>query len=164
MTFIVVTFILTLVVLAYAVAGRRWLKRQTWPWSVGFFRAIEPVEIRLWGKSETLLWTRYISFMGTLYGFLTWLGALDVTPFLSLMPDAYRPWVTAAPFAAVVLGGVVGEVLRRGSSQPLEMVAVPDNSPLQVAVLQADLAKNAAVAEIVAANAAPPQTVTPDKE
>lgn len=164
--FLAFSFLLTILVGFYAIWGRKWLKAKTWPWSMRFFAAVEPVEILLWGKSETILWSRFLQLMGGLYALLTWLGALDVTPFLILMPDSWRPWVTAAPFAAVVIGGIVQEILRRGTSQPLELVAVSDNASVEVklAIHAADVVKKEAMAVVVESlNEAPP-TVKPDKE
>lgn len=164
--FIGATAVLTVLVALYAIWGRRWLKAKTWPWSIKFFQATEPAEIALWGKSETLLWTRFVSLVGILYAFLSWLGALDVSPFLILLPEKWRPWLTAAPFAAVALGGLIGEILRRGTTKPLELVAVPDRAPLAVreAVEHADLVGQEAVAEVVLARQATPRSDISPKE
>lgn len=151
---------LTFVVALYAVWGRAWLKAKTWPWSKRLFEITEPLEIALWGKSETILWSRYLQVMGALSAFLTWLGALDVTPFIALAPERYQPWFAALPFAAVILAGIVSELLRRSTSLPLAIVAVPDNAPPAVLaeVAKADAAKNEAVATIAAGSPVAPIT------
>lgn len=150
MTLLVILFIFTALVLLWVVWGRTWLKSQSW--TVGFFAAIEPIEIALWSKSETILWARFVPLLTALSGFLTWLGALDVTPFLQLIPEKYQPWVSVLPFAAVALLGIVTEILRRSTTKPLEIVAVPDAAPpeLVAVIAEAEVAKDNAVAEIKA--------------
>lgn len=151
---------LTFIVAFYAVWGRKWLKAKTWPWSKRLFEITEPVEIALWSKSETILWARWLQFMGVLSGFLTWLGALEVTPFIALVPEKYQPWLAALPYMAVTLAGIIGELQRRDTSKPLPMVAVPDNAKPEVleAVAKADIAKEEAVAVIAAGGPVAPVT------
>src|SRR5688572_31914363 len=95
---LVVMLSLTLVVALYVIWGRKWLKAKTWPWSKRFFELTEPIEIALWQKSETILWSRFLQLMGAVAAALTWFGALDVTPFVALVPEKYQPWLLAAPF------------------------------------------------------------------
>jgi hypothetical protein len=148
MTILIILFALTAFVLFWVVVGRAWLKSM--PGTARFFAVIEPVEIALWSKSETILWARFLPFMMALSGFLTWLGALDVTPLYLLLPEKYHPWLAAVPFVTVALLGAVNEILRRFTTRPLEIVAVPDNAPPAVAaaIEAAQVAKVEAVAEI----------------
>lgn len=158
MTLLIITLVLVIVVALYAVWGRNWLKAKTWPWSRRFFEITEPIEIALWQKSETILWSRFLQFLGVVGFLLTWLGALDVSPYLVLVPEKYRPYVMAAPFAAVALNGIISEILRRGTTMPVELVAVPENAPPVVLeqVAKAEQAKEEAVATVIAEKQAPP--------
>jgi hypothetical protein len=148
MTALVVLFLLTAFILFWVVWGRAWTKAQ--PWAAGFFAAIEPIEIMLWQKSETLLWSRFLPVLMALSGFLTWLGAIDVTPLYLLLPEQYHKWLAVIPFITVALLGVINEILRRSTTRPLEIVAVPDNAPeaVKAAIDVAQVAKEEAVAEI----------------
>lgn len=145
-------FVLTALMLIWVVWGRAWLKSQSWGWSIRFFAAIEPIEIALWSKSETVLWSRFLAFLMALSGFLTWLGSIDVTPLYVLLPEKYHPWLTVLPFVTVGLLGIVNEILRRQTTKPLEIVAVPDDAPIELvaAIAEAEVAKDNAVAEIKA--------------
>lgn len=51
---LLVDFVVLIII--YAMWGRAWLKRQ--PWSQGFFDWIEPIELVLFKKSETILFAR----------------------------------------------------------------------------------------------------------
>lgn len=157
MTGLVIIAIIAIIVALYAVWGRNWLKAKTWPWSKRFFEITEPIEIALWSKSETILWSRFLQFLGVVGAILTWFGALDVTPYLALAPEKYRPWISAAPFAALALNGIISEILRRGTTKPLELVAVSDNAPpaVKAEVEKAEAAKVEAVATVVAERQAP---------
>jgi hypothetical protein len=157
--------VITILVALYVVWGRKWLKARTWPWSKRFFELTEPIEIALWGKSETILWSRFLQLMGAVAAFLAWFGALDMSPYIALVPEKYQPWLLAAPFAAITLSGVISELLRRSTSRPLEIVAVSDNAaPAVLAEVQkAQAAKEEAVATIVAEKNEP-SAVTEKKE
>lgn len=165
MTALIILFVITALVALYVVWGRKWLKAKTWPWSKRFFEFTEPIEIALWQKSETILWSRFLQLLGAIAAFLTWFGALDVTPFVALVPERYQPWLMAAPFIAVTLAGIISELLRRSTSRPLEIVAVPDNAPPIVLeeIQKAQAAKEEAVATIVAVKNEP-VIVTEKKE
>lgn len=152
MTLLTILFLLTAFMLAWVVWGRAWLKAQPWAWSIRFFALIEPIEIALWSKSETLLWSRFLPVLMALSGFLTWLGAIDVSPLYIMLPDKYHPWLAALPFVTVGLLGIVNEILRWQTTKPVEIVAVPDAAPPAVvaAIAEAEVAKDNAVAEIKA--------------
>ncbi len=163
---LIILAVIAIIVALYAVWGRNWLKAKTWPWSKRFFELTEPIEIVLWQKSETILWARFLQFLGVVGAFLTWLGALDLTPIAALWPEKYQPWLMALPFIAATLAGFIQELLRRGTTKPLELVAVPDNPPpaVQAELDKAESAKNEAVAVVVAERQAPPVPPPPIKE
>lgn len=146
--FIIFTVIVVLIAL-YALVGRAWLKRQGW--AAGFFAAIEPIEIALWSKSETILWARLKMLVGVLLTIATQAGAIDITKLLPLIPDQYDNSVIIAfnmlPMTISLLG-MIDEKLRRDTTKPLEVTALPDILPPKAAaiVAQAEAAKADAVA------------------
>lgn len=138
---------------AYVVWGRPWLRKAEW--AKPFFTFIEPVEIALWWKSETVLKARAKMILGVLLTFLTQIGTLDLTPIMPLVPDAYEPILRAAfnllPLILTV-GGWVDEKLRKDTTKPLEVVAIPEAAPAEAkaAAAEADAANAHAVAVIAA--------------
>lgn len=141
-------------VLAY-VLFRPWLKAQSW--AAGFFAWIEPIEIALYKKSETILFARLKVLTGLLLTLLTSLGTVDLTAVVPIIPEKHRPWVQALmslmPLAISAIG-VMDERLRNTTTKPLELVALPENKPLplavEMAVQVADQAKVEAVKAIKA--------------
>lgn len=168
MMLLIVGFVLIAIVALYAIWGRKWLKAKTWPWSKRFFETTEPIEILLWKKSETILWARLKVLVGLLLAVLTSLGTIDLAPIMPLVPDQWEPALKAAfnllPLIITVVG-FIDEKLRNGTTKPLELVAVPDNPPIEVAraVAQAESAKQTAVATVAAEKQTPPTTPV-DKE
>jgi len=125
--FIILAIVSTLL-LWYAVQGREWLKAK--PWAKGFFAWIEPIEIALYKKSETILWARLKIIVGVLLTVLTYLGTIDLTPLMPFVPDQYETTVRALfnllPLTLSLLG-MVDERLRNKTTQPIEFTAVPEN-------------------------------------
>ena len=146
MLLIVIAFsILTVLILAYVLGGRKWLK--TKPWAVGFFAAIEPYEITLWRKSETILWARFQQLCGIILTVLTVAGTLDLSPLFPLLPDKYK-WLPSMLPLAISVAGKVSEMQRLATTKPVQLVELPDILPPHVAaaVLDAELTKQNAVA------------------
>ncbi len=150
--FLSVIFLLTAIIFFYVLIGRSWLKAQ--PWTQGFFEWIEPYEIVLFKKSETILWARLKMFVGILLTMLTQLGALDLTPLMPLVPDQYEPAVRLIfnflPLAITAVG-LMDERLRNNTTEPIEITALPEKAiPVEVkeAVAQANEAKAEAVAVV----------------
>lgn len=135
------TLLVALIAL-YVTWLRPWL--QTKSWAAGFFAAVEPVEIFLFKKSETILWSRLKMFAGVALMALAQLGTIDLTPLMPFVPDAYEPFVKIVfnllPLL-VTLDGTLGEKLRRGTSKPLEIVALPDATVAASPALQEVVAK-----------------------
>jgi hypothetical protein len=153
---IALAIIVALVVL-YAVWGRAWLK--TKPWMKGFFDVVEPIEVALWKKSETILFARLKMFSGLLLTLLTQLGTIDLTPLMPFVPDQYEGFVRVVfnmlPLVLTVLGAI-DEKLRKDTTKPLELVAIADKDmPPEVAaaVAVADATKAEAVAIVQEAKA-----------
>jgi hypothetical protein len=141
-----------LFVMIYVLWLRAWLKQKSW--AQGFFSFIEPVEIALWSKSETILWARAKQIVGLLLTALTTLGAIDLTPLMPFVPDQYESAVRLAfnllPLLLTVMGSVDVK-LRQDTTKPLEVVALPEDvSPkVAAAIKKAKVASAAAVAAAV---------------
>lgn len=155
-TFIVLA-VLAALLLFYVLHGRAWLKGK--PWMQGFFDVVEPIEVALWKKSETILFARVKMLTGLLLTLLTQLGTIDLTPLMPFVPDKYRSFVTVGfnslPLLITMLG-FVDEMLRRDTTKPLELVAIADKDmtpAVAEAIAVADAAKVEAVAEVKEAKA-----------
>ncbi|MGY3607686.1 MULTISPECIES: hypothetical protein [unclassified Bradyrhizobium] len=158
MNILIVLAILSALILLYAIEGRAWLKRQ--PWAKGFFDWIEPIEIALFKKSETILFARLLSALGIVLTFLTQVGDINLTPLMPLVPDQYQAIVTllinCVPLAISLVGMMV-EWLRKRTTKPVELVAVPETTAppaVKAAIAQADAAKEEAVAAVEEAKVA----------
>ena len=144
--------------LIYALWLRGWLKKRTW--SAGFFEWIEPIEITLYNKSETILFARLLSALGVLLTFLTQASTIDLTPIMPFVPEKYATYVHVAfnslPLTITILGSIV-EWLRNRTTKPIELVAVPEaviTPAVAQALVVAEIAKDDAVAAVQEAKAA----------
>lgn len=151
--------VVTALLLFYALYGREWLKSK--PWAGGFFALVEPIEIVLFKKSETVLFGRLLQLLGAILTALTWLGSIDITPVLPLVPEKYAGIVQAVfSFMPLILNGLgaIVERLRNRTTKPLELVAVTEaeaQKPAVAAVLEAaDVVKAKAIAIVEAEKAA----------
>lgn len=152
MTTLIILSLITALLLWYALQGRDWLKSK--PWAQPFFAWVEPIEIVLFKKSQTILFARLKIVSGLILMGLTQAGKIDLTPFMPLVPEQYQFYVNTAVNslpAVLSLMGWFDELLRNKTTKPLELVAVPDKvvaeSPaLQDVIAKADDAKIEAVA------------------
>lgn len=121
---------LFVLILVYAVILRPWLKKQ--PWAQRFFASVDALELALFKKSETILVGRLLWVGGlivTFYdGLAVFVHSLDITPlttrifnWLQIPPDMRN--LTATAFIGVV--GLIINSLRKATTKPLELVAVP---------------------------------------
>jgi Na+/proline symporter len=147
-TLIVLGIILALV-LAYVLGGRAWLKSK--PWMGGFFKLVEPIELILFKKSETILWARIKILTGVLLTVLTQLGTLDLTPLMPFIPDQYeglfKVGVNLLPLSIAVVG-MIDEKLRNSTTKPIELVAIAEKDitpEVAQAVVLAEVAKEQAI-------------------
>jgi len=139
--FAVSLFVFSLILTWYALWGRAWLKSKSW--AQPFFDWIEPIELVLFKKSETILFARLKILTGLLLAVLTNLGTIDLTPIMPFVPEKYQGWLHIAFNLAPLMLSVVGwmdEQLRKRTTLPIEVVAVPDKT----------IAENPKVAEAVA--------------
>lgn len=120
----------TLLVLAYVLGGRDWLKGR--PWAAGFFTRVERVEITLWRKSETILWARFQQLLGIVLAVLLGIGTLDLSPLFPLLPEKYK-WLPSLLPLIITAAGKVAEWNRLQTTMPVELVEVPDKAPPDVA-------------------------------
>lgn len=153
-----ITGIIGLFLLWYALHGRAWLKSK--PWAKGFFAAIEPIEIALFKKSETILFARLKMLVGATLTILTFIGSIDITPLMPFVPDQYEEIVRALfnllPLT-ITLVGLADQSLRNTTTKPIELVAIPekDITPrVAEAIAMADSTKDEAVAVVTQAKAA----------
>lgn len=152
MTVLVALAFTTALVLTYALWGRAWLKSK--PWSERFFTAIEPYELFLFKKSETILVARLKMLTGALLTLQTQVGSIDLTPIMPFVPEKYQPYVNfAINLAPLVLSaiGFMDEKLRNETTKPIELVAVQERAMPQAvadAIAVADYAKASAVATV----------------
>lgn len=151
---LVILSIITLALLLYAIVIRDWMKSK--PWAQGFFSVVEPIEIILFKKSETILAARTLQFLGGTLTFLTWIGSIDITPILPLVPDKYvevvKAFFSCLPLALNLLGAMF-ERLRNTTTKPVDLVALPDkvvaeNPRIAEAVAMAETTKAEAVSVI----------------
>lgn len=125
---------------------RNWLKAQ--PWTAGFFALVEPVERNLWNKSETILWSRFLMVLGVLPPILDQLSTLNIPALMAVLPEKWTPYLSLS----FVVAGIVSEFLRRQTTKPLEVVALPDvvSPAVAQAVVVAEIASKEAVAVVKA--------------
>lgn len=146
---ILAVILAVILVLFYVLGGRAWLKKQ--PWAQGFFAWIEPYEIMLFKKSETILKARTQMAIGVLLTVLTQLGTIDLSPLMPFVPDKYegllRVTFNLLPLVLTALGWM-DEKLRNTTTKPIETVALPDKD-VTPAVAAAVANVKAATAEAV---------------
>lgn len=145
MKFLIWILAVAALVTAYAAFVRPWLRQK--PWAELFFRLMEPIELLLWRKSETILVARTHMVLGVLMTVLTQAGSIDIAPLMPLVPDVWEPIVLVIwnllPLTITLLGALI-EKLRKDTTKPLDLVALPEAKPPEVA---------AAVAKVEASNA-----------
>lgn len=160
MKILIALAIFTILLLWYTLQGRAWLKAK--PWAQGFFTWVEPAEIVLFKKSETILFARLKVFTGLLLALLTNVGTIDISPIVPLVPEKYQGWIHGAFNLMPLLLSIVGwmdERLRNQTTLPVEMVAVSnktiaENPKVAEAVAMAVATKTEAVAVVTEAKKA----------
>lgn len=143
---IVLTLIVVFCVL-YALKGRAWLKSTSW--GQRFLDWIEPVEIALFKKSETILFARLQQALGLVLTALTFLGTIDLTSFKAMVNPKWGWLFDCIPMAVTILG-LISEYLRNRTTKPVEVVAAPATiSPEAAAVVAAAENANAEAVAVV---------------
>lgn len=139
--------VLTAAVAIYAVVLRPWMRDK--PWADGYFRLVEPVELLFFGKSESLLWARWQQLLGLALTAAGYLGGLDYSFLMPFVDEKYHPALPAIPMVFNLLG-TLAEALRRDTTKPIEVVALPEDRPIEVeqAIKAAEVKASSAV-EIV---------------
>ncbi len=148
--------------LVYAMWLRTWLKTKTW--AQGFFAWIEPFELTVFKKSETMLVSRLLELgsliVGSYDSIAIFATSYDMTPittrlfdFLHVAPDLRGVFMAGLVF---VLARIMA-FLRKRTTKPLEVVAVAskDVTPaVAQALVNAEASKDVAVAAVNDAKAA----------
>jgi hypothetical protein len=150
------------IMVSYAMFGRSWLKRQSW--AASFFALIEPIEIALFQKSETILVGRLIwagGLLVTLHDSIAiFLSSLDLTPITTRLFDFLHTPPDMRGLAATMFITAVGYLiswLRKRTTKPLEVVAVAskDVTPaVAQALITAEVTKQVAFDAVTDAKAA----------
>lgn len=149
---LIILALITALLLCYALQGRDWLKSK--PWAQPFFAWVEPIEIVLFKKSQTILFARLKMVTGLLLTYLTQVGTIDLSPWMPFVPEKYQLYVNAAVNSIPLVLTLVGwadERLRYATTKPVPLVAIPDkvvaeNPRVAEAVAIADQTKADAVA------------------
>lgn len=124
------------------------------PWAEPFFLAIEPFELWVYKKSETILWARFKMLIGVILTTLTQIGAIDITPLMPFVPDEWEPLVrfgwNLLPMLITILG-MIDERMRNDTTKPIELVALTEKEKEKPAVAEAITAAEVTKVEAVAA-------------
>jgi len=158
--FLLVLALLVALAFLYALVVRPWLKSKSW--AQGYFTAIEPFEIALFKKSETVLVGRLVWFGGlivTAYdGFTAYFSSLNFEPLTARIMDFLHIPTDMRSFtlsAFVTALGLAIVRLRKTTTKPLELVSVPDAQVTPAAaqaMTQAEAAKDKAVDAVAKTN------------
>jgi len=157
--FIGITLAIIGLLLLYALGLRRWLKNNGY--AQQFFAWIEPAEIALFRKSETVLVGRLVWLGGlivTIYdGITTYFIGLNWEPLTSRVMDFFHipPDLRSFTLSAAVTGiGLAIVRLRKTTTKPLELVSTSDANIAPAAakaMAKAEIAKDQAVAAVAEA-------------
>lgn len=157
----VIVFIVGALML-YALVIRPWLKKQAW--AQAWFAWVEPLELALFKKSETVLAGRLVWIGGLIVSAYdavsVFASSLDLTPLTTRMFDLLHipPDLRGLTASAAVMGlGLAMVKLRKNTTKPLELVAVPEakiEPSTQAALADAEAAKNQALAAVASDKAA----------
>ena len=157
--FLLVLALLVALAFIYALVLRPWLKKQ--PWAQGFFANVDTLESALFKKSETILVGRLLWIGGlfvTFYdGLAVFVHSLDITPlttrifdWLQIPPDMRNLSATAA----IGIIGLIINKLRKATTKPLDVVALPQAQVTPAAaqaIAKADVANQQAVQAVAEA-------------
>lgn len=160
---IIVLCLIVAALFLYAIVVRPWLKTQ--PWAVNFFAWVEPLELALFKKSETILVGRLLWVGGlfvTFYdGIAVFFQTLDLTPITTRILDAMHIPTDMRGLTVTAFIAAMGRLitwLRDRTTQPIELVAVSDkqvaeNPHIAEAIAMADSTKAEAVQVVASAKA-----------
>lgn len=147
-TIIKLLLFITIFIAAWVGIIRPWLRpKESMKWFFGH-PVVEWVELNVWRKSESLMWARWLMFLGTA---LTTIGQIDptmITTIAQFLPEGWQ-WIANIAPMAITVAGVLGERLRRDTTKPLELVAVTEKEKEQGPVSEAIEAADAVNKEAV---------------
>lgn len=147
---------LSLAVAAYVCGGRKWLKSKPWMRWLYDSRLGQWVELRLFRKSETILWARWLQTLGYGLTALVNLGEVDLSPLLLVLPERWH-WVVHVAPLVIALAGHIQVQLRLDTTKPIELVALPNEglpADVRSVVIAAEMRNDQAVEVIKEAKSA----------
>lgn len=127
--------VVTVLIALYVTVIRPWMRKTTW--GRAFLDKIEPFERTVFQNSESLLWARFLAFLGSLLTLLIQIGQIDLSPIAPLLPEKWR-WIPQAAPMVLFVAGIIQERLRRDTTKPLEIVAMRTDAPESVKAAAAD--------------------------
>jgi hypothetical protein len=142
--------VVTVLIALYVTVVRPWMRQTVWgKWMLD---KIEPFERTIFNNSESILWARFLAFLGSLLTLLVQIGQIDLSPIAPLLPEGWR-WIPQAAPMVLFVAGIIQERLRRDTTKPLEIVSMRTDAPLEVKIMaeEADVL-NKKAAEVVAAS------------
>lgn len=140
---------LVVFIIVWVTYGRDWVA--TTQRGARFLAWIEPFEIALYKKSNTILWARFKMLTGALLTLMTQMGEIDITPLLPLLSEKWRgPVQVGFNFLplTITLMGMIDEQQRNNTTKPVEIVALPN-----AVLAEPEVAQAVAHVEIAQANA-----------
>lgn len=116
---------LSVIVPVYALWLRKRLKPK--PWMAWLYRSKfgEWFELTFFKKSETILFGRFLQFVGYVLTSVAGLGDVDLTPFYALFPESLA-WLPPLMPLIISLCGHAVVALRLDTTKPVEQVALPE--------------------------------------
>lgn len=144
MAWVLALAISTTVIVLWVVLLRPLMKAS--PWFDWLFDVIEPFELWVYNKSGAILWARWQQFLGIVLTLVGLFGGIDWTWAAPLTPDWMDGYLPLIP-VVLMISGTIAERLRRVTTEPLAVVALPNVLPIEVAgaIANADYAKNQAL-------------------
>lgn len=109
----------------YVLKGRTWLKSKPWMQWLYTSRVGEWTEINLFSKSESVLWGRFLQFVGYGCTLILQFGDVDLTPLALVLPEGLQ-WVPPVAPIVISVAGHIQVKLRKDTRTPLEIVALPE--------------------------------------
>lgn len=114
--------VLGVFVIWYALWGRPWLKSKPWMAWLYQSKVGEWVETHVFKKSETILWSRFLTLAGVIPSILEIAEKFNVPAVQGLLPEPLQGGWTIA----FIIIGVINEMLRNRTTRPIEIVAAPE--------------------------------------
>lgn len=109
----------------YVLWGRTWLKPKPWMQWLYHSRVGEWAEIYLFSKSESVLWGRFLQFVGYGTSAILTFGNVDLTPLALVLPENLQ-WIPPVMPVVLSVAGHIQVKLRKDTKTPLDMIAMSE--------------------------------------